>query len=377
VAWIGWTAEQWVPATAAVGGFAVAGVAVLGRLRRVAADWLLPWGAVGMAGLVAAMSATDVATRWSAGGSLCLGWALASVGLGLSADPLKWRGLREASALGGLVAGAYGLWALDLGVGQLVWVTVAAGLAIVGLGLVVSRSNPDSAWLRPVALTAVAVVAASMGLAASTWPRRDLLVATLLVAALESVAGASTLKRPVVATAAPIFACAAWIVFASEAARGSAQWFTLPVGVALLAIVELSRADRRAGGLDVAADVLTTVEWLAISVVVLPALIDTVATDIVYGFAGIALGIAIGVWAIASRVRRRLFAGAFSVLLSVFLLIGVPLTGVVSELRGAALWIATAVFGLMLLVIAGSLEQGRRALRGGYRQLQELTGDWE
>jgi peptidoglycan/LPS O-acetylase OafA/YrhL len=89
-----------------------------------------------------------------------------------------------------------------------------------------------------------------------------------------------------------------------------------------------------------------------------------------------ALGSALAAWGAVTRVRRRAVFGAATVALSIVLLIGVPLAGLLPRVRGAALWMTIAAVGLVAIVAAAQLERGRTRLRRVVQRLHDLTVDW-
>lgn len=69
--------------------------------------------------------------------------------------------------------------------------------------------------------------------------------------------------------------------------------------------------------------------------------------------------------------------GAVGFVLSLVLLLAVPLSSRVPRLEGVTLWITVAAVGLIAILAAALLEQGRSRVRLAIRRLGELTADWE
>ncbi len=113
------------------------------------------------------------------------------------------------------------------------------------------------------------------------------------------------------------------------------------------------------------------------ALVVGAALGQTVVESPAYGLAGIALGSALAAWGAVTRVRRRALFGAAAVGLSALLMLAVPLAELVPRLEGAALWATVAGLGLVAIVVAALLEQGRRGFQSTVARLDQLTHDWE
>ena len=58
-------------------------------------------------------------------------------------------------------------------------------------------------------------------------------------------------------------------------------------------------------------------------------------------------------------------------------MVAVPVVRIVPEFQGAALWGALAAVGIVLLVVATSLEQGRSRVKRTIRRLEDLMVGWE
>jgi hypothetical protein len=306
--------------------------------------------------------------------------ALYAIGAGLAARPLSpW--LREAAAGLAVVSGATVLYDRQPAVGQSVAIAVAAGLAALVVSLALWRSRPASAWLRPLALYASVAGAAGLALALVAWPNRGPLIITLLVIGAEAAAVGLTLRQPTAVYASPFLVCAAWLLFATDALRGNPNWLTVPIGLSLLAMVELARWDRRSGtGLPddpVLNNVLLSLEYAGMAFLVGAALVETVFDSVWYGLLGVSLGVVVVGWAAFTRVRRRTQVGVGVVLLSLFLMLTVPVVRLVPQLHDVALWGAVAAVGVLLLLVATTIEQSRARVMAGIRRLDQLMAGWE
>src|SRR5207253_379456 len=97
---------------------------------------------------------------------------------------------------------------------------------------------------------------------------------------------------------------AAWIVFASAELTGAVDWFSAPVGLALLAIIALHRAERRRHQLPAKTRGIVAAELLAMGLVVAPALSETIFEAPVFGALAAAAMIEEGRRRVRRAVRR-------------------------------------------------------------------------
>lgn len=253
----------------------------------------------------------------------------------------------------------------------------AAGFAVTVGSLSVWRRSPRSPWLRPLAAIGVVTAGASIPLAASAWPRRGLLVGSLLAAGVEVAAAGLTLRRPRLVYGSPVLLCTAWLVFASEALSGNPEWFTVPVGLTLLTLVELGRWSRRTLGLGTVTADLLVLELLGIGFLVGSALTQILTESPAYGLLAVALSGVVAAWGGYTTVRRRAMGGAGLALLAVVLMLAAPVAQQVHQFHGAALWITVAAVGTVLILVATFLEQGRARVGIAVRRLAELMEGWE
>src|SRR6266511_2159050 len=119
-------------------------------------------------------------------------------------------------------------------------------------------------------------------LAAAVDGRRSLLAAGLLVIGLQAAAGSLVLARPGLGRLAPPLACGAWLELTAEAIGGDPQWLTIPVGLTLLAVVEMTRAQHRRARKPFAPE-LRLLEHAGMLLVVGAALAQTVTRTTSYG----------------------------------------------------------------------------------------------
>lgn len=311
------------------------------------AGWLSVAGALAVLAISAGISAAaiDAALRWVAAGLLVGSWLAA------------FQALEPAVVLVVVAATS---------------VALAVGLTM----LLLHAARPTSPWIGPGVALAASAQLAALGAALGEMPHRELLIAVLLACSAESAVAGVVLRSTPFAVAAPIFACGAWLLFASDSLADS-NWFTVPIGFTILVDVGLIRWLRRGRGEEVASTDLVVLELVGMFFVVASSLAEVVAGNLWYSLLAIGLGLALAVWGVATRVRRRAAFGAVTVVLAMLLLLGVPLAGTIPAWRGPALWVAVAGLGVAAIVVATLLEQGRSAIRSAAAHLGEKTADWE
>jgi hypothetical protein len=198
----------------------------------------------------------------------------------------------------------------------------------------------------------------------------------LLAVGAELVVFGVLLARPELFVAAPAAACAAWLVYAEDALRGNANWFTVPIGLTVLVTVGLLRWIRSWRGGEVTSYDVVALELVGMGFLVASPLARTLAGHLWNGVLAIAIGVLLVGWGAVTRVRWRAGFGAGTVVLAVVLLIGVPLSDAVTW-RGPALWIVLSVVGIAAIVAASALESSRDRLARIAERLDEMTDGWE
>ena len=356
----------------------VAAVAIRRHVRPH--DLFVVWSAAAGAGLLAAAAMAgqpDVGptvARWTFA-AIAASVATAAGLVARELHPaLRWASV--ASWLSALVL-ARSASGLDHTVTVVVATVIASTLALVAVPWHAMR--PRSPWVAPVMALMVAVQCVG---ASFIDPSHTTAVAVvLLVAALQSASVAVVSGERYVFLVPPVFALAAWLVVAADALRGEPNWFTAPVGLAVLVEVALVRWIRRARpGSTYSTEVngaLVALETVAMSVMVGPMLTRIVTLHLWYAVPSVVVGVAFTVWGAATRARRRAAFGVGTVGLAVTLLIGVPIARVVPNLSGPALWLTIAGMGLVAIVVATMLERGRTHVRRWANALDEMTHDWE
>ena len=107
------------------------------------------------------------------------------------------------------------------------------------------------------------------------------------------------------------------------------------------------------------------------------ALIQAVTVGVVYAGLTVLWGLLIAIWALLTRVRRRMYAGVGLASLGILLTIAVPLARLVPYVTGVALWGTLAGLGAAFLIVATTLEQSRARLGAALHHAGELMETWE
>ena len=255
--------------------------------------------------------------------------------------------------------------------------SVIAGVAAALGALVVWARRGLSPWIRPLALYATGAHAGAIIVALRELPDRPLLVIALAAAGIELTALGILLRRPLLVYGGLPLLLASWLTFASEGLTGNPQWFTVPIGLTILALTETARWDLRRRGMNPSRREIQSADYLGIAFLVGAALLQTLTVSSGYGVIGIGIGLVVAVWGAATKVRHRVFAGAGTVVLSGLLMVSVPLAKVVQEFRGIWLWATVFVIGVVLIVIAATLERSRALVERTTRRINELMEGWE
>jgi hypothetical protein len=370
-----------VVVTVALGAALLVVPAVVLKVGRLATDWALTLAGLGLAAAAVASSVARLPDSGMSGRAAGLvaaaGTAAVSVAIGASASRLRAVWQREASAVVGVLA-AVQLGAA-IGTSKVLGAAVAAtaGLVAVLVWIGLWRSRPGSPWLASIGIVAIAADVASLVLAGQVLPRRDVLEAALVLTGVECAVAGVALRRPHLVTPAPVFVCAAWLVFAADAFAGEAQWFTVPSGIALLAVVSIERRAERLLERRPFPTEMLVAEYLGMVLVVGVALAETISVGPLRGLVAVGLGALLAAWGALTRVRRRAWAGAATVVVALVLMLAGPIARLVPEVRGPALWGLLAAAGLVLIVAATMLERGREQLSAFVRRLDSLMEGWE
>jgi len=384
--WFGWPVRKSVDVTAVGAAMLAMAAALVARFRRLEHSWVFVWGGMAVAvealaalstATVAGRQAEEVAPSWL----VSAGLLLVAVALLAGAAPLAQAWLRGLGMAFGVASVVEVLQAGHAGTGA--QVAVLAVLSAVSAVLSLSLSPPvrrlAETWQKPFLVLGVAFALGSIAVAVASGSNYDvmLLVPGLAASALQAAAVGVVLRNTVVQMLSPVLACASWLVFSSEAMDDNPQWITVPMGLAILTVAELWRQDRKQHGGRVAVTEIVVLELAGVGLLVGAAFVQAVTEAVVYAVLSAALGLAVTGWGVVTKVRRRVAAGALTVLASVVVLVAVPLVGLLPSWEGAGLWVLIAAVGLVALLVASFLEQGKIAARKGLSRFGEATVGWE
>ncbi len=381
VVWAGWPADR----TAVLTASAAAGIAVAAglsaRWARMPADWVASLGGLCAAGALAvaalAVGPSSGIDPHTGADLLAMVSASMAVGVGMAARPTGVPAMRDGCAILVLAAGALLGYGRRLDPPPLTWAWSTGAIVSTVAVLGVWRARPTAPWIRPLALVAATAGAASLAAAGSGLPRKDLLEVALLVAGIQTAGAGIVLRRPEPLYASPLLFCAAWLLFASEALTGEMQWFTVPIGIALLLVVGVERAARRGRSASTTSAELLVLEYLGMAFVVGDGLVESIATSPTRGLFALGFGVGLAAWGALTRVRRRVFFGAGAALVAVTMMVGGPIARLVPEVSGPALWIALAVSGAVLIALATGLERSRATAAAAIGRLRMVMEGWE
>jgi hypothetical protein len=402
----------------------VAGVGLLARHHDqgtpIERRWDLPAFAIAALGLAAALTwaveVDEVAVTWSAAGILVvavawalrsawlttIGWALVVVGsidaghgwaalvMAIVAVVVAITAVRYgeeqmhlrlwhqagAAALGAGAAWELGAWA-DWSFATLAGVALTLAGAAVIAGVVAFLRDSEGRWVPQGGLIYLAMQSLGVYAAALAWPAREPMMAALLVAAGAALVVGSFWRVLPLTMAAPVLAGAAWLVAIDDLLTGSAMWWAAAAGLVLLVESAIVRGDRRARGQPVINPSIAFLEYVGMATLLVPSLVEIFAIGPMRGLVAVGVGLSLSLWGVVTKVRRRLFGGLVGVVTAVTLMLVGPIARLVPAVEGPVLWAALVLLGVLLVVVATSLERGRARLARSLRRLDEMLGAWE
>jgi hypothetical protein len=381
LAWAGLSGHARTDATVMLGAAITLGSAALLRWTGVDRTVLLVRAGVAVSAAVLAPFAGAVVAQSASMDRWITWWtvaalAVSAVSCGLVAQPLAQPWLRHAAVVGGVAAVVEALVVVSATSTAQVYVLAALGV-VTAVGLLTVGRAALGPWSAPAAVGSALTTVMSVGAALVVLPDTALLPVALLAAAICAASIGTAWHDVTLTVLAPVLACAAWIVWAQGALDGNPQWTTVPVGLTLLVIVGLVRRAYRERGARVDGDEVQLLELVGVAFLVGASYVQVFTVGLQYTLLAAALGLGVVVWGVLTRVRRRLVAGCVVVLTALLLLVLVPLAHLLPAFTSAAVWVAIAGIGLVALMAATLLEQGRAVVRRGIDELHHLTEGWE
>lgn len=366
----------------------------------VALWWSIPAGEVAttwaLAGVVALVIAGVLRSAAWAGGAVVLlevgagdaghGWSALALGagaLGLAAIARRLGHERALVRIGvQAVAAGFALGALlqltllaEWSWTVLAAIALAAALAATAAALLLHER--DEVWAVQCGFVALAMQGLGTAAAVLVWPERGPAVAALLAAAVETAAAGVVLDVAVLAMASPLLVCGAWLAGIGDLIEGDPMWWTVPFGLALLVVAGIGRWFGRRRGATGFDPSLVFLEVLGMATLLIPPLVQVVVRSSLDGVLAIGVGLALAAWGTVTKVRRRLFVGVCGVVAAGVLMIAGPIAELVPKIERPLMWALIVVAGIVLLIVATSLERGRARLSAALKRLDELLGDWE
>ncbi|MFM7061318.1 MAG: hypothetical protein ACKOZL_09055 [Actinomycetes bacterium] len=385
--WQEWSTADWLMVGSVAAAAVIVTATAVALLTRAARAWSLPWLVVGLGASATAIAVAfldlDGATH-DGPGYVVAGATLSCAIVGSLADRWAQPIWRWIAAVWIGLAGGVAAVAADL---STIGVARGAAIAAIGLTLLVVatwRLEHMEAWHRAgTALAAVALAASGPGTLilideSTRWSQVASLVTLVLFAcAIEAWTFGTLWRRVQLAESAPFLLVGAWCAFAAGSLSGNAQWYTVPIGVALIGVEEIRRADHRHAGLPPYSVSGRWIEYLGMMLIVAASMFQTLLVSPSYALLGVVLGMSIATWGALTHVRRRAVFGTASTALAIVLLLGEYLVDVVPMRAGMGLWISLALLGVVAVAGAAFLERGRHAWRAGVQRFGSVTHDWE
>jgi hypothetical protein len=381
LSWFGWSTTVAVDTTVVGAGALVLLAASALRMGRPDRSWPTVWGG---AGAVLAVLFTLSAMGMGLDGSttepswwVVTGMALVTIGTAAAAAPLARARMRDLAAALAVATALTALQVWDRGPAGAVTVLVVLSLVCGLAGLALPERSALAVWRRPALELGSATAALAVVVATTELPDRMLLVPSLAASSLQAAALGVALRLLLPQLLSPVLACAAWWAFAAEALGGNPQWYTVPIGLSLLVAVGLWRRHRLLREANPAAPEIVALELAGIGFLVGAAFLQAVTEVVGYAALAAVLGVGVCGWGLVTRVRRRVLAGVVIVTGALVVFVVVPLVQLLPAWEGAWLWLLIGAVGILALLAATLLEQGREVVKRGTRRFAEMTEHWE
>ena len=219
-------------------------------------------------------------------------------------------------ALGAFAAALTALNVSAFGIG-IAMIVGAATATLATVWLVSKRSGSD--WIEAVLIAGIAATGIAVPIAAAELPATELIVMILLAVGGQAIAYGIVFDRQALVALGPPALGLAAIMLVAESASGSALWFTVPIAVVMLAeadILHRMTVNDRGEQRSIA---LLILEWSGVALLGLPPLVEMFATGIVFGLVGFAFAVGLLMWALLTKVKRRVLAACVVATLSTML----------------------------------------------------------
>jgi hypothetical protein len=350
----------------------LAGVLVLATAFVVRSRWVAGLGAA-----LVVVGAIDAGHGW---GALALAGGAAGLAVIALREPERSTraGLQVGSAA--LAAGSlietvlYAGWSAQVACGVALLLAAASAVA----AMTSAARHANSPWIAQLGWFSLAAQLLGTGAAVASLPERGPMVAALLTAAALAAAVGIVQRRLEALAASPVFATGAWLVGIGALIHQDPMWWAVPVGLAALSIAEIGRWwDRHREALGEAKSALLTLEYAGVAAALATPLVEIVTVASSRAIAAVLIGLVVAGWGMVTKVRRRLFIGAGGVVVAIVLVFGGQVAKLVPRITGAGMWVTLAVIGIVLVLIATSLERGRARIAAAIKRLDEIFADWE
>jgi hypothetical protein len=333
------------------------------------------WAVVTLTGIVASIAVAvplDASGLWW---SCALGLILTTVAVATGSRAVGISRLRIATgipALGGITAVMMALEVSAFGVGvSMIMASAVATLATVWF----ASRHRESDWVETMLVSGVAAIAIAAPIAAGQLPRTELAAVILVAVGAQAIAYGIVFGRQSLVALGPPALGLATIIVVSESARGSALWYTVPIAVVMLAEADILHRIGARDESEPRSVALLILEWSGVALLGLPAIVEMFTTNVAFGLVGFGFALALLVWALLTRVKRRVLAACVVATLSVMLTLAAAAASNVQD--SAAFWIVGGGIGFSIMLIAGFVEAYRSRSGALMRRLGDLMEGWE
>jgi hypothetical protein len=229
--------------------------------------------------------------------------------------------------------------------------------------------------VRPLAILAALANLQAVWLALKALPEGTLPAAVLLSIGVQVLAlGFIRNSARILAVGPPLIGLS-FVLVAAGSVSGTAQWYTVPAALVLLAEVEILRKLRRDTRREPAATDALVLEWAGIGLLAAPSLAEMFTTGLGYGLVAFGVAGAVFLWAVVTRVIRRAIAAASLAVAAAVLLVVAAAAGAAPDT--AFFWIVAAGIGFAVMLVAALVEAYRSRKGRTMTRLSELMEGWE